>query len=382
MHERLLHPLSLRHTHLAGHRAIIIPALLVAALGLASSGNARAEGETPSPRAQVSPDPTPPTATTHDSGVHGDPSGKDAKGEDNGGRRRVLTLKLSGLAKGSLRKPLAAEGADPLSAYGVLRGGVKLDLREFFLFAVLYEASTDDHKLLDLNAGLHGGWGRIRMGRFKTPVSVDYLVPFGRMTFLERAQLTGLATKRANGAMYTRHFKNSSLKGNVDVGLFGLDTSVDQLTNRPLALARGIVTLPGDWTFHAAFAHPLRAQEDVEGIDPQIADAALSWKNEYWSFHLETIADRYGDQGNAQSALVWASRALNPWGPQRGLSLAAAYEITHTDLAGTADTTQRARAALDTHWWGSLLITRLEYQARIGGERTEQDIGVEIQLKI
>jgi len=205
------------------------------------------------------------------------------------------------------------------------------------------EAASGSVDLLDARLDYQPApWLRLRAGRFKAPVSADYLVPATKMLLAERAMLVDLAPRRLIGA----EAAVQAGKLGAEVALFEWDE--DLLTVGEAHYSSGPVAL-----------HAAAGQRSGETNDTRL-DAAVVLHPGRWEAHAEALAVldggavpavgafasagyRFGDPATEEDAL-----AVEPL-----VALDLRSEDGGQDWAGTG--------AVDIFWDGWHLVQTLSY---------------------
>jgi hypothetical protein len=209
------------------------------------------------------------------------------------------TVEIHGLAEASIQ---ATSGGEEGFVYGAAIQLARLQARfedpGHFGAVIQLEAASGTVQLLDAAAriGDRGGHNLL-IGRFKTFLSDDYLVPAGQMIFPTRGLLTGIATKRMVGIQGTGRFGSVRVKG----GLFNPTGMVPKANVGAIAMEGVDFELGHGLHLHAAVSHWLRPQGALEELEPDDrvwqnqGDLALVYHEHGWTIATEALVAEHRD---------------------------------------------------------------------------------------
>lgn len=230
------------------------------------------------------------------------------------------------------------------------------------------EARSGEAQLLDAAVYLQPvDVFRLKAGRFKVPVSAEYLVPASAMLFSKRAAFVSLAPGRLNGAEVTLspHLGDTAVE--LRTALFIPETPEGDVAPGALAVGRLAVEGPAHTWLHLGFAeHVFAANEanrepGTETPRPfeheRQLDAAIMFHTEPWKLHLEALYVFDGPEETQPYGAV-ASAAYDFHVGERILEPAVAYDF----LDRGEEVLHRGTAALNTYWHSTDLMTTVEYE--------------------
>ena len=216
----------------------------------------------------------------------------------------------------------------------------------------------------------------LRAGRFKAPVSAEFLIPAPQQPMIRRALLSRLVLRRAPGAELVASFGPEETRLGLHAGLFAPGLPDDKGVT---AVGRiGIETDVGVG-LHAAVAHDLHddgAEQPPDGEQRPSRrtqmDLALTFERWGFTAHLEglvvldvTTTRREG------GALILIARRFDDLEPV----------LAWDGLVAEGDSRQRLTPALNWYLRGHALMARLNYELTYDGP-TEHAVLVELQAGI
>lgn len=143
-----------------------------------------------------------------------------------------------------------------------LRFGLSAELGEAWEFKWASELGGDDHELKDLFLSYHRPDGRLNIGQFKEPFSMEQLESSNDFLFIERSAANALAPDRKMGVMWTQYTDRWSLTG----GLFTHDAEKDTQTNYAFSARATAAPQFANWAdsrFHVGVAGSYRHADEV-----------------------------------------------------------------------------------------------------------------------
>ncbi|MED5371830.1 MAG: hypothetical protein VX899_12490 [Myxococcota bacterium] len=214
-------------------------------------------------------------------------------------------FKVHGLAEGGFRSYLGPEDDFDEHETGAYLHFARLQTvythPDGFGSVLQIEAASGTLVLLDATAMI----GRkestqLIVGRFKTPLSSEFLVPAGQLLLPTRSATSWLSTRRATGVQLSHHVRPELL---IRGGVYNPSGS------KPIQ-GVGTTTIlavdyhPGGWTFHAAAGTWIHDEVSVKvlGEDAPVGDrtgdVAATWHAHGWTLHTELIGShRLDDSG-------------------------------------------------------------------------------------
>ncbi len=266
-------------------------------------------------------------------------------------------LELHGWAEAGLTGQLG-EGAPGVEmSLSMARLKARYDHGGRFGTALQIDAAGEQVQLLDaqVTAGPSRGLS-LSAGRFKTPISKDYLVSAPEQLFPERALLVDLAPHRALGLSAAATRELGGLVGTVSAGLFDPST--------PTEPAGGLLgTLAVDLAQRGGPALHLAAGRAPSGPYDLYTDAALSFEEEGWTLGLEGLGSHLPGGGWDGGAGAAAARLLPLGHSELSIEPAAAWDL----LVEQGALVQRGTAAANLHRDGWHLVQSLTYELELAG---------------
>lgn len=196
----------------------------------------------------------------------------------------------------------------------------------------------------------------LRIGRFKTPVSAEFLIPLPALVFARRGLVADLALRRLDGAQLRWRPTAGAYRVDVRVGAFNPAGAVPE-DDAGVVLAGRVAITRGGLTLHLGGAEHVGADGSAAGgplpLDRQL-DAAVLWSDALWSVHLEGVAALDADTAQTPfAAYAHVARRFGAWQPTLG------YDLLQP---GASDTlTHRVQVALNRQLAGDALIATLHY---------------------
>lgn len=276
-----------------------------------------------------------------------------------------LTLSLSGVGEGAAR--LNHDEADGATAHydmNFARLVANAEYAERGGFFIQVGARTGQVALLDARASLQIAEGLdAQLGRFKMPVSPEFLTSARDLLFSRRAALSGIVAKRSLGGQLVAQPIDDEQVGLVlNAGVFTPGVMPGDDPPAGLAVGRARLDFSERYFLHAAFAENIIAND----VDPETdlrafpfnrqLDLAFGLADDTWRALVEGLyvfdgpypTDVMGLHVNAARKFSREDVDLEP---------ALAYDLLrldHNDL-------HRATAAFNTYWLGTNLMSTIEY---------------------
>mgnify|MGYP006295871351 CR=1 FL=1 len=285
-----------------------------------------------------------------------------------------LTVELNGL--GEVGLDYESSDAHPTEGVGTdLRlARLKTDarLRDWGGFKLQVDARSGTVELLDLLVDITPTeWLTVRAGRFKVPVSREFLIGAPDMRFTNRALAGQIAPGRAVGLQLLAEHTFGETDAELSTGLFepgGLELLQD---DGELLVSRLLLEFPHHLEFHAAYAEHILSDnrvpipEDPSQTrrvfpDDRQLDAALGFHDQRWHLLLEGLTALDSPDERLPLA-AHASLAYRAPIDTVDLEPALAYDL----LDRSHHRIHRAAAALNIYWLDTDLMTTVEYEAEI-----------------
>ncbi|MGM0555241.1 MAG: hypothetical protein ACQEVA_02585 [Myxococcota bacterium] len=249
------------------------------------------------------------------------------------------------------------------------------------------EGRSGDVELLDLALeATPTEWLAINAGRFKLPVSREFLIPAGDMLFSNRALILELAPRRSTGLEVAVEAEADSVGIKGAVGLFqpgrGLLENEGQLL-----VARTAVEPAHGLEVHIAFAEHVfddnryvddavapAVERPVFAYDRQI-DVAIGYHGE----HLHLLGEGLVVLDSQLGDHPWAAHASGAYrfrAGEVGLEPALAYDA----LDAGGELTHRGAAAFNTYWLDTHVMTTLEYELELPEDGTSHVVSLLMQV--
>lgn len=268
-----------------------------------------------------------------------------------------------------------AEVADGEVQHGPYMSLARLQVRlsdgERFAAFVQLGADNAELALLDARAtAFLSDEVELSVGRFKVPISHDWLVPAEQMLVPTRALLDGFAPLRAIGLQgrWSRH--GAAWNPTVRVGIFDpLAPGSSRLGGAQLVLQAGLHGESG-FILHGAVAAWLHDAEsaDIEEAavpwDRQL-DVAMGYAGERFSLEVEGLGARSVDTGELQGGTTAFTAVRLPVSEQLMLEPVAAWDVRYETKEQVL---QRFTGAINVHQDGWHLVESLAYEYEHGGE--------------
>lgn len=222
----------------------------------------------------------------------------------------------------------------------------------------------------------------LAVGRMKTPVSHDFLVPASQMILPTRALLDNLSPMRAVGVQARYVDPRPNLTTTLRLGVFDpMEPGAARLTGPQVIGQAGVHTKSGFFA-HLAGAAWLREKElDLTVLDEATSwdrqlDAALGWSDERWTFEGEALIARHAalDRLDGGATVLSAYRA--PLGVRFVLEpvLAADYRLGGEELL-------RGSLGLNLHEQGWHLVETLAWEVeRTPGSLVNHRVRIQVQV--
>lgn len=225
----------------------------------------------------------------------------------------------------------------------------------------------------------------IKAGRFKVPVSREYLISAPDMMFSRRAALTDLVPHRAVGlqAGLEMPFGKGTEQREGTTGSFQLGAFAPSGLDGPLHgatfVARGQVEFPVGIGLHGAFAEYMLGENldpetgDRLVADNRLLDAAVSYHHHHWHALAEGTLALDGPEGGLPWGIHGSVGRRFQTGAGPELEPALAYDFLQRD--GSAErSAHRGTAALNVYWLDTQLMSTLEYEAEVGLVERDEEV--------
>ncbi len=290
----------------------------------------------------------------------------------------VSTVEVHGLAEAALEGEV---GPDEQPVYGAAIHLARLQARfedsGHFGAAIQVEAAQGTVELLDVVArvGDRGG-SNLMLGRFKTPLSDDYLVPAGKMLFPNRGLLTQITTKRMVGAQGTAQVGEAlTLRG----GIYNPTAWTPTEGEGTVFIGAVNVELVEGLELHVAgtaWLHPEGALDQLEedlSLWSRQGDAALVYHHAGWTIAAESLASQHlelrdtgtlGDNWDAGALGVVAKRF-----PIKDSLVELEPAVAWDSLWKDGALTHRASGALNIHKEDWRMVETLAVEVQGGPEQ-------------
>lgn len=192
-------------------------------------------------------------------------------------------VSIGGLGRGQL---VVQDADDTVDTVGLKLLAARLNARavQHQLGEVFFQLdATNDVPVLDLIVDINfGSPVGLKLGKFKTPVSREFLMPLGKLPTIDRARLTSLAPRRAAGLDLYADFDLDGWWLRADTGLYNpTGSSLGLAQSGMLAAERLDIGFDFGLSVHVAYAqHVLGDNEDLLTGAPlvrydRLVDAAL-----------------------------------------------------------------------------------------------------------
>jgi hypothetical protein len=216
----------------------------------------------------------------------------------------------------------------------------------------------------------------VRMGRYKTSVSREYLIGGPNLPFVGRALLNSFVPRRRIGAETVGKFDLGGLKLDAQVGLFqpgnsrfGFDNPQGQLFNASVA-----ARLPVGLEFHAGYAQHVFGDNAREINDKPVRaevlnrpiDAAVRYNKDGLDLHVEGLAVL--DPENTDAILGGYTHARYQFGSEEDIRVEPGVAY---DIVSDQQMAHRGTAGVNIGWWETPLETMINYRylTRDGADR-------------
>lgn len=221
----------------------------------------------------------------------------------------------------------------------------------------------------------------VRVGRYKTSVSREYLIGGPNLPFVGRALLNNYVPKRRIGAETLGKFDLGGLQLDAQVGLFqpgnsrfGFNDPQGQLFNTSVA-----ARLPVGLEFHVGYAQHLFGDNERE-VNPQVdgpdteraeelnrpVDAAVRYNRDGLDLHVEGLTVLDPEEGDP--IFGGYTHARYQFGAEEEIRVepGVAYDIISRQQA-----THRGTAGVNIGWWETPIETMVNYRylTRDGADR-------------
>lgn len=208
----------------------------------------------------------------------------------------------------------------------------------------------------------------LAVGRMKTPVSHDFMVPAAQMLLPTRALLDGLSPLRAVGIQGRYVVSGPQLASTLRVGVFDpLQPGTAQLAG-PMAVVQGGLHSRSGFFVHAAGAAWLHGSAlDLPDLlthspwDRQV-DVAAGWSNTAWTFETEALLARSIDEARWD----WGATALAAARRDLGKDFVIEGAVSG-DIRDYEERFLRGTVALNLHEEGRHLMETLAWEVSAFG---------------
>lgn len=216
----------------------------------------------------------------------------------------------------------------------------------------------------------------IRVGRYKTSVSPEFLRSAIGLPFIGRALLNEFVPRRRTGVEAVGRFAVGDIEIQPQVGLFQPARTTFTNPQGELLTGRLLVGTAANLDFHVGYAQHVFEENDLPGttgttpaqdrvvVYNSPLDVAVTYRNGGLDLHAEGVW--VADPPRDDTVLAGYLHATYLTGPEDGIQLepTVAYDIVHVD-----DFLHRASGGLNVHWWNTGFASLLDYRLRVGGGR-------------
>ena len=222
-------------------------------------------------------------------------------------------------------------------------------------------------ELLDAEAVIHPVEPlSIHVGKFKTPVSDEFLFSGPDLPFVGRALLRSFVPGRRIGLETFASLQIDEVEVQGQVGIFQPGHTTFSQPQGALFTARGFVGWPFGLEVHVAYGDLFDNEFLADGarvlpFDSPL-DVAISYQNEGLDLHLEGLGvfDAPGDE----TILAGYTHAMYRFGGEESVQVepGVAYDIVEE-----GDVEHRVTGGVNLYWWQTRFQTLLDYRLRFTG---------------
>lgn len=272
-------------------------------------------------------------------------------------------------ARGGYRAETSREHLHHGPYMSLARLQVRLSDQERFAAFVQLGADQGELALLDARATVYlADEMEFSVGRFKVPISHDWLVPAEQMLVPTRALLDGFAPLRAIGLQGRWTRRSSSWNPTLRVGVFDpLAPGSGRLGGAQVVVQGGVHGGSGLLAHAAAAAwiHDPEVDHLALGAVPwdRQVDVALGYVGKHLSLEVEGLAARTVEDGLLQGGTTAFTAVRIPLASQVMVEPVAAWDVRYTSKE---DVLQRFTGAVNIHQDGWHLVESLAYEVEVG----------------
>ncbi len=223
----------------------------------------------------------------------------------------------------------------------------------------------------------------IRFGRFKVPISADFLIPLPNHPLTSRPLLVRHAPRRRLGADANARFRMGPARLDLNLGLFAENQTVHTDHGKLLA-ARAALTWGHAFGVHVGYGQIVFSDNEVNpatGGRPEpydhVLDLALTYEDEHILSHVEALMVFDGPN----HARCWGATTMAGYtfGDREG-PLAVQPVLSYDLWRGALETEHRMGGGLNLQLAASRVILRLDYEAVLREERLGHATMFEVQV--
>ncbi|TVQ88938.1 MAG: hypothetical protein EA397_16010 [Deltaproteobacteria bacterium] len=252
--------------------------------------------------------------------------------------------------------------------HGPYLGMARLQLRmsDGQRFSAFVQLGADRGELALLDAKIRAKLSErlvLAIGRMKTPVSHDFLVPASQMLLPTRALLDNLSPMRAVGVQARYVDPHPRWTATFRAGIFDPMEPGSPLMAGPQLIAQTGIHTSAGFFGHLAGAAWLRDKEIelslVDGAtswDRQL-DLAAGWSNEGWTFEAEGLIARHADEGRLDGGATLLAAGRAPLGPRLVLE-----PVLAGDVRSREEMVLRGTLGVNLHEQGWHLVETLAWE--------------------
>jgi hypothetical protein len=225
----------------------------------------------------------------------------------------------------------------------------------------------------------------IRFGKFKVPISADFLIPLPTYPLTARPQLTRHAPRRRLGVDARGRLSLGSARLDLDLGLFAQNQSIDTDGGKLLA-ARAALWFSHGLGLHVGYGQLVFSNNEINpttGGRPEpydrLLDLAVVYEDEHVLTHFEGLMVFDGPDHE----MHWGAAAMigYTFGDRAG-PLAVQPVLNYDFWSGAHERGHRMGGALNFQLAASRVILRLDYEATFRQEQVGHAVMFEIQMSL